>query len=40
MNYELIFSLAGILAMAGWVSLLLSPLMPIWSERIAGGPFL
>ena len=36
MNHELIFSLAGILAMAGWVSLLLSPLMPIWSERIAG----
>ncbi|GGH20959.1 protein of unknown function [Cribrihabitans marinus] len=36
MNHELIFSLAGILAMAGWASLLLSPLMPILSERIAG----
>ena len=36
MNHELIFSLSGILAMAGWVLLFLSPLMPIWSKRIAG----
>lgn len=36
MKHELIFSFAGILAMAGWISLLLSPLLPTWSERIAG----
>ncbi len=36
MNHELIFSLAGVMAMAGWVALLLSPLIPVWSDRIAG----
>ena len=36
LNLELIFSLAGLLAMAGWITLLLSPLQPVWSERIAG----
>ncbi|MEP2716988.1 ABA4-like family protein [Pseudophaeobacter sp.] len=36
MDYELIFSAAGILAMAGWLTLLASPLMPLWSDRIAG----
>lgn len=36
MNHELIFSLAGLMAMAGWVALLLSPLIPVWSDRIAG----
>ncbi|MFN3262142.1 MAG: ABA4-like family protein [Pikeienuella sp.] len=36
MNHELIFSLAGMLAMAGWVTLVLSPVIPVWSERIAG----
>lgn len=35
MNHELIFSLAGLMAMAGWATLLLSPLIPIWSDRIA-----
>ena len=36
MNHELIFSLAGVIAMLGWAALLLSPLMPVWSDRIAG----
>ncbi|MEQ8406765.1 MAG: ABA4-like family protein [Gammaproteobacteria bacterium] len=36
LNVELVFSLAGLLAMAGWVTLLLSPLSPVWSDRIAG----
>lgn len=36
MNHELIFSLAGLMAMAGWAALLLSPLIPNWSDRIAG----
>lgn len=36
MNYELAFSVAGVLAMLGWVLLLLSPLIPIWSDRLAG----
>lgn len=36
MSYEPIFSLAGVLAMVGWAMLLLSPLVPVWSDRIAG----
>lgn len=36
MTPELVFSLAGLLARAGWAALLLSPLMPVWSDRIAG----
>ena len=36
MNHELIFSFAGLMAMAGWAALLLSPLIPVWSDRIAG----
>lgn len=36
MHHELIFSLAGLMAMAGWAALLLSPLIPLWSDRIAG----
>lgn len=36
MDLELLFSLAGVLAMAGWVILLASPLIPQWSDRIAG----
>jgi len=36
MDFELIFSLAGLLAMAGWAVLIVSPLMPLWSDRIAG----
>lgn len=35
-NLELLFSLAGLLAMGGWLLLLLSPLTPVWSDRIAG----
>ncbi len=37
MNFEILFSIAGIVAMAGWLSLLVSPLIPKWSDRIAGG---
>ncbi len=36
MNFELVFSIAGIVSMLGWATLLLSPLMPTWSDRIAG----
>ncbi|NLG01892.1 MAG: DUF4281 domain-containing protein [Lentisphaerae bacterium] len=36
MDFELLFSLAGLIAMAGWVTLLLSPWIPDWSDRIAG----
>jgi hypothetical protein len=36
MTHELIFSIAGLLAMAGWLALLASPLIPVWSDRIAG----
>lgn len=36
MDLELIFSLSGLLAMAGWAVLLASPLIPVWSDRIAG----
>ena len=36
MNLELIFSLAGLLAMAGWLVLFASPLIPHWSDRISG----
>lgn len=36
MDLELIFSLTGLLAMAGWAALLASPLLPVWSDRIAG----
>lgn len=36
MNHELFFSLTGLLAMAGWLSLLFSPIMSVWSDRIAG----
>ena len=36
MNFELAFSAASLLAMAGWLVLLASPLIPIWSDRIAG----
>lgn len=37
MIFENLFSLAGLIAMAGWVMLLCSPLMPEWSDRIAGS---
>ena len=36
MNYELLFSMAGVLAMVGWLVLLASPLIPLWSDRISG----
>ncbi len=36
MDYELVFSGAGILAMFGWLMLLISPWTPIWSDRVAG----
>jgi ABA DEFICIENT 4-like len=36
MNMELFFSLAGMLAMSGWITLLASPFSPLWSDRIAG----
>lgn len=36
MDLELFFSVAGMLAMAGWLTLLASPLIPEWSDRIAG----
>lgn len=36
MDFELLFSLAGVTAMAGWLALLLSPWMPRWSDGIAG----
>ena len=36
MNFELTFSIAGMLTMAGWLALLISPLIPNWSDRIAG----
>lgn len=36
LNVELVFSLAGVFAIVGWLSLLVSPLIPVWSNRIAG----
>ncbi|MEM9044393.1 MAG: ABA4-like family protein [Pseudomonadota bacterium] len=36
MLFESLFSLASLIAMAGWLLLLLSPLIPDWSDRIAG----
>ena len=36
MNYELFFSMAGGLAMVGWLVLLASPLIPLWSDWISG----
>ena len=35
-NFETLFSIAGVIAMAGWLFLLFSPLIPKWSDRIAG----
>lgn len=37
MNLETAFSAASLLAMLGWLLLLASPWIPIWSDRIAGG---
>ncbi|MBW3096865.1 ABA4-like family protein [Pseudohoeflea coraliihabitans] len=36
MNFETLFSTASIIAMTGWLFLLASPLIPVWSDRIAG----
>ena len=36
MNLELVFSVSGVLSMAGWLLLLAFPLIPKWSNRIAG----
>jgi len=36
MDFELVFSIAGMMAMIGWLVLLFSPFMPQWSDRIAG----
>jgi len=36
MTLDLAFSAAGLLAMAGWLALLVTPLAPVWSDRIAG----
>ncbi|KPQ03357.1 MAG: protein of unknown function containing DUF4281 domain [Rhodobacteraceae bacterium HLUCCA12] len=36
MNIETLFSIAGVIAMTGWLFLLFSPLIPKWSNRIAG----
>jgi len=36
MDPESLFSLAGLLAMSGWLLLMVSPLIPKWSDRIAG----
>lgn len=36
MNLEILFSVAGLLSMAGWLFLLASPFIPRWSDKIAG----
>ncbi|MCF6328028.1 MAG: DUF4281 domain-containing protein [Devosiaceae bacterium] len=36
MDFELIFSVVGMMAMFGWLTLLFSPLIPRWSDQIAG----
>ncbi|WP_300036144.1 ABA4-like family protein [uncultured Roseobacter sp.] len=36
MNFETLFSLAGVISLTGWLFLLFSPLFPKLSDRIAG----
>lgn len=36
MDFENVFSAVGLLAMLGWLTLVISPLIPVWSDRIAG----
>lgn len=36
MDFELIFSIAGIVAMLGWICLVFSPFMPGISDKLAG----
>ncbi|WP_407494921.1 ABA4-like family protein [Pseudooceanicola sp. MF1-13] len=36
MDFEGLFSIAGLIAMIGWLCLLFSPLIPKWADWIAG----
>lgn len=36
MDFETLFSIAGLVALFGWLCLLFSPLIPKWADRIAG----
>lgn len=36
MDFETLFSIAGLIAMLGWLCLLVSPLIPKWADWIAG----
>jgi len=36
MIFENLFSVAGLVSMAGWLILLASPVIPVWSDRLAG----
>ena len=36
MDFETLFSIVGLIAMLGWLCLLVSPLMPKWADWIAG----
>ena len=36
MSLDTLFSAAGTLALVGWLALLVSPLIPVWADRIAG----
>lgn len=33
---EVLFQIANSMALAGWIALLASPLIPVWADRIAG----
>jgi len=36
MNFELLFSMVGVMALVGWFVLLASPIIPVWANRISG----
>ena len=36
MDFETLFSIAGVIAMIGWLCLLFSPLIPKWADWVAG----
>lgn len=36
MDFEALFSIAGLIAMIGWLCLLFSPLIPKWADWVAG----
>ena len=36
MDFEVLFSIAGVVAMLGWLLLLASPFVPVWSDWLAG----